>query len=165
MASRPVPTQYLTAGQEYLDALRSLGLTPNYLGWGWDIAAEQWLLVLVTPIVDAGGPLALNKLLFRAYNAKATPQQISPFIVRVFSPDIIPSDFWMLGDKNLSVSAVQSNEDWSPVKIENVQKTFLGLEMEMINSYQTLRPPQRRGYHDRRKDWNKFKGNVEKLAA
>jgi hypothetical protein len=62
MASRPVPTQYLTAGQEYLDALRSLGLTPNYLGWGWDIAAEQWLLVLVTPIVDAGGPLALNKL-------------------------------------------------------------------------------------------------------
>jgi hypothetical protein len=165
MVSRPVPTQYLTAGQEYLDALRTLGLTPNFLGWGWDIAAEQWLLVLVTPIVDTGGPLALNKLLFRAYNANATPQQISPFIVRVFSPDIIPSDFWILGDKMASISAVKGKQDWTPVKIDNVQKTFLGLELEMINSYQTLKPPKRRGYIERRKEWDKFKGNVDKLAA
>ena len=122
-------------------------------------------MVLVTPIVDAGGPLALNKLLFRAYNAKATPQEISPFIVRIFSPDIIPSDFWILGNKNLSVSAVKGKQDWTPVKIENAQKTFLGLELEMMNSYQTLPSMKRRGYHDRRRDWDKFKGNVEKLAA
>jgi hypothetical protein len=74
MVSRTVPAQYLMAGQDYLDALLSLGLIPAFLGWGWELSTGQWMLVLVTSIVDAGGPLALNKLLFRAYNAKATPK-------------------------------------------------------------------------------------------
>src|SRR5262245_48069179 len=110
MDSRPVPPQYLTAGQDYMDALVGLGLVPAFLGWGWDPLASQWLLVLVTCIVDAGGPLALNKLLFRAYNAKATPKEISPFIVRVFSPEIIPggarSNFWLLGEHSFNVRGV-----------------------------------------------------------
>jgi hypothetical protein len=63
------------------------------------------------------------------------------------------------------VSAVKDKQDWTPVRIENAQKTFLGLELEMINSYQTLRPTKQLGYHDRRRDWDKFKRNVEKLAA
>ena len=54
-----------------------------FLGWGCEIPSKQWLLVMVTSIVDVGGPLALNKLLLKAYNAKATPKEISPFIVRV----------------------------------------------------------------------------------
>src|SRR5215475_7475296 len=97
MDSRPVPAKYLTAGQDYLDALVSLGLVPHFLGWGWERETKEWLLVLVTSIVDAGGPLALNRLLFRAYNAKATPKEISPFIVRVYSPEVVPDDFWKMG--------------------------------------------------------------------
>jgi hypothetical protein len=66
--------------------------------------------VLVTSIVDAGGPLALNRLLFHAYNGKATPRQISPFIVRIISLEIVAvaggMDFWLLGEKNATVSAV-----------------------------------------------------------
>jgi hypothetical protein len=176
MDSRPVSPQYMKAGQEYLDALVALGLIPAFLGWGWDPLAKQWLLVLVTPIVEAGGPLALNRLLFRAYNAKATPKEISPFIVRVFSPEIIPggaqSQFWLLGEHSFTVQGVpgkvQNPKALEPQKVHNVQQTFMGLDLEMINSYQTLPGAVDRalaGYHDRRKQWQRFRNNVERLAA
>jgi hypothetical protein len=176
MDSKPVPAKYMTAGQDYLDSLVSLGLIPAYLGWGWDASAEQWLLVLVTSIVDAGGPLALNKLLFRAYNAKATPKEISPFMVRVFSPDLIPggtkAQFWLLGEKGLTVQGVPGKvkdpKALEPQKVLNLQVTFMGLEFEMINSYQTLPHAVDKalaGYHSRNKDWKRFKTRVERLAA
>lgn len=166
----------MKAGQDYLDALVSLGLIPAYLGWGWDPSAEQWLLVLVTSIIEAGGPLGLNTLLFRAYNAKATPKEISPFIVRVFSPEIIPegrrSQFWFLGDKKLTVQGVPGKvanpESLKTQNVMNVQITFMGLELEMINSYQTRPGAVDRalaGYHRRREDWVRFRRNVERLAA
>jgi hypothetical protein len=172
MDSRPVPDRYLKAGQDYLDALISLGLTPHFLGWGWEQSSKQWLLVLVTYIVDAGGPLALNRLLFRAYNAKATPKEISPFIVRVFSPDIIPADFWPLGlGKGATVSRVRhadGTKDRNPkiIPIQNFQKTFLGVDLELVNSYGNLPArPVRPKFMDRRKEWTRFKSNVERLAA
>jgi hypothetical protein len=170
MDSRPVPAKYLTAGQDYQDALVSLGLIPHFLGWGWERETKEWQLVLVTSIVDAGGPLALNRLLFRAYNAKATPKEISPFLVRIFSPDIIPLDFWPLGIKDLRISKVKrpgktEDDDWAPVRVENVQKTFLGIDLEQVSSYKTLPRPQRQGFMDRRKEWEKFKSKVERLAA
>lgn len=164
----------MRAGQEYLDAVVSLGLIPAFLGWGWDPAASQWLLVLVTSIVDAGGPLRLNRLLFRAYNAKATPKEISPFIVQIFSPEVIPTaggaDFWLLGEKNLTASPVPGKSDPSarPTKIENIQKKFMGLELESRNSYQTLpgaADKMLRGYHARHDDWQRFKRKIERLAA
>jgi hypothetical protein len=173
--SRPVPAEHLTAGQEYLDALVSLGLTPAFLGWGWDPVGKEWSLVLVTSIVDAGGPLALNRLLFRAYNAKATPKQISPFIVRVFSPELIAegkrSQFWLLGEKNFNINPVpgKSNPDApKSIPVTNVQQTFMGLDMEMVNSYQTLPGAVDKaleGYHARHHEWQRFKRRVEALAA
>jgi hypothetical protein len=176
MDSRPVPPKYLTAGKEYLEALVSLGLIPAFLGWGWETSAKQWLLVLVTPIIDAGGPLELNKLLFEAYNAKATPKEISPFIVRVFSPEIIggpDAQFWLLGEHNFTIQGVpgkvQNPNALTPQKVQNVQMTFMGIELEMINSYQTLPRAVDRAlklrYHDRLQDWRRFKTKVEKLAA
>jgi hypothetical protein len=175
MDSRPVPAKYLTAGQEYLDALVSLGLIPAYLGWGWDPIERQWLLVLVTSIVDAGGPLALNRLLFRAYNAKATPKEISPFIVRIFSPEVVSfaggSDFWLLdGGKNMVVNPVpgKSNPEARPTVVLNVQKRFMGLDLELINSYPALPGAvdnAQAGYHARHRDWQRFKRKVERLAA
>jgi hypothetical protein len=177
MASRPVPAQYLNAGQDYLEALLSLGLTPAFLGWGWDTHASTWALVLVTSVVEAGGPLALNKLLFKAYNAGATPKEISPFIVRVFSPEVVlslpsrlSSQFWILGEKNATIQPVPGKSDprARPTKIENIQMTFMGLDLEMVNSYQTKPGAADRalaGFHRRRQDWQRFKKNVERLAA
>jgi len=167
----------LTAGQEYLDALVALGLTPAFLGWGWDRAEKQWFLVLVTSIVDAGGPLALNRLLFRAYNAKATPKQISPFLVRVFSPEVIPggvqSQFWILRQKDLTVSTIPSEIGpgtalQTIADVKNFRYTFMGLELEMVNSYQTLPgalKKARAGYHERQREWQRFRRQVEALAA
>ena len=44
--------------------------------------------------------------------------------------------------------------------------TFLGLEFEMNNGYQTLRPMLvKQKYIDRRRSWERFRNNVEKLAA
>jgi hypothetical protein len=177
MASRQVPTNYLTAGQEYLDSLRALGLVPAYLGWGWDAVTSHWVLVLVTPIIEAGGPLALNKLLFKAYNAGATPKDISPFIVRVFSPEVVAaaagsirSQFWLLGSKNVIVTPVpgRSNPSSRPTKVDNLEIDLLGIHLEIINSYESAPNAKNRaksGYHDRRNEWQKFKKNVERLAA
>jgi hypothetical protein len=175
MDSRPVPPKYLTAGQDYLDALVSLGLIPAFLGWGWDASAQQWLLVLITSVVDAGGPLALNRLLFRAYNAKATPKEISPFIVRIFSPEVVQfaggSDFWLLGGgKNMMVNPVpgKSNPNARPTAVQNIQKKFMGLDLELVNSYAALPNAVDKalaGYHARHRDWQRFKTRVERLAA
>jgi hypothetical protein len=173
---RPVPTEYMRAGQDYLDALVDLGLVPAYLGWGWEPLEKQWLLVLVTSIIDAGGPLALNRLLFRAYNAKATPKEISPFIVRIFSPELIPggigAQFWLLGRENLSVQGVpgkvKNPEALKPVKVDNVQQTFMGIDLEMLNSYPTRPGAVEKalaGYHARHHEWQRFRRRVEALAA
>lgn len=163
MDSRPVPPEYLVAGANYLDALRKLDLNPNFLGWGWENASARWLLVMVTSIIDAGGPLALNKLLFEAYNAEATPKEISPFNVRVFSVDIVPDDLYMLGQRDLLINQ-KNGEPIENIKISNVQKTFMGIDLEMINSYQIRRNTKLK-YHVRRESWLKFKSNVERLAA
>jgi hypothetical protein len=96
--------------------------------------------------------------------------------VQVFSPDIIPggakSQFWLLGEKIFTVRGVPEKvkdpKALEPQRVTNVQQTFMGLELEMINSYQTLPGAVDKalaGYHARHHDWQKFKRNVERLAA
>jgi hypothetical protein len=74
------------AGRNYLAALRHLRLEPEALFWAYDKSIGQLVLVLVTSLFDFAGPLALTKLLFDAYNAAATPEEIDPFVVRLHSP-------------------------------------------------------------------------------
>jgi hypothetical protein len=183
MDSKPVSAEYLKAGQEYQDALIALGLIPYYLGWAWDNAGEEWNLALVTSVLDAGGPLRLNRLLFRAYNAKATPQTISPFIVRVLSPEVMPAEFWMMAyARNLTISHTGDRPDRpvkleNPIEIEDTRLEFLGLHFETSNGYEPKRPPTfikdpqfplaapKVKFFDRRHEWEKFRDNVERLAA
>lgn len=109
------------------------------------------------------GLLAPNELLFKEYNAKATPKDISPFAVRVFSTEIVPDELYMLGSRDLIINR-KNSQQIEPIKIQNMQRSFLGYELEMINSYQFLRHQKLR-YHERRASWNRFKTAVEKLAA
>ncbi|MBO0140755.1 hypothetical protein JZX87_06175 [Agrobacterium sp. Ap1] len=102
MDSENLSPALLRAGQEYLASLRRLRLNPEGLLWarvnetqmvkdsatGMQFDAGglgEWHLVLVTGAIDEAGPSALNELLFKAYDASATPKEISPFIVEVMS--------------------------------------------------------------------------------
>lgn len=100
MDSEDLSTTLLKAGEEYLAALRRLHLEPDGLLWARENEVRtsedpdgktetnnlgDWHLVLVTSTIDVAGPLAMNALLFKAYNLSATPQEISPFIVDVMS--------------------------------------------------------------------------------
>lgn len=140
MDSRPVPTRYLKAGDAYLQSLQRLGLNPDFLGWGWEDEAQQWVLVLVTSMIDAGGPLALNEQLFKAYNARVTPPDISPFFVRIFSPAIVPQDLDKSGELN-----------------------FPGIHLAAAASYCNF--PTRRPDIDGSEQWNRFRSAVERLVA
>jgi hypothetical protein len=163
MARPNLPAERLKAGEKYLASLRSLGLHPHFLGWGWEKAVKQWVLVLVTSIVDAGGPLALNRLLFAAYNASATPRDISPFVVRVYSPDIVPELLFLLMDREFHVTGRDGRKRGTVSgKLEPV--TFHGVEHAAENTYSTPRR-RARDFHARRGEWQRFKANVERLAA
>jgi hypothetical protein len=163
MASKAVSAEYLSASRDYLAALQRLGLRPLFLGWGLETETERWVLGVVTSIVEAGGPLALNRLLFKAYNAKATPKDISPFIVRVYSPEIAPNEFYLLADKDIKINSV--NQEVKDIGVSNVQFDFLGVHYERINACIIPRRVQRPKYHETREEWQRFKRNVEKLAA
>ncbi len=75
------------AGRAYLAALQKLGLDPEGLFWARDNFDNRLILILVTRYFDIVGPTALSNLLFKAYNAAATPKEIDPFIVDLHSPD------------------------------------------------------------------------------
>jgi hypothetical protein len=165
MDSRPVPTEHLNAGADYLAAIRKLGLDPVYLGWGWERETSRWVLAMVTSIVDAGGPLALNELLFQAYNAEATPKEISPFIIRVLSPEMMPlSQFHLLSTPDLRIATVNGAPRPEIPPIGNVRMTVFGIDLEMRNSYSASGKPIAK-YGAKREAWQRFKRQVEKLAA
>jgi hypothetical protein len=170
MASPEVSAEYLKAGADYLRAVRELGMRPIMVGWGWETATSNWNLMVVTSIVEAGGPFALNRLLFKAYNVEATPKEISPFIVRVFAPEIVPPMTLLVGQNELKIARVQdkfgkekNQGDWGK-SIGEVSTTFMGLELRTKNMYHIPAQPKK-GYHDRRHEWQMFKRNVERLAA
>ncbi len=79
----------LEAGREYLVALRKLGFNPEALLWagvGAEAADGAMELLIVTTWTDNVGPKAIYDLLFEAYDASATPKEIDPFTVTLFSP-------------------------------------------------------------------------------
>ncbi len=79
----------LKAGREYLIALRKLGFEPNALLWagvGDSREHGRMELLIVTSWADHIGPKAIYDLLFEAYDASATPKEIDPFSVTLFSP-------------------------------------------------------------------------------
>lgn len=86
MAVRKLDDLRLKAGSDYLSALISLGLEPDGLFWAFEKAESRWVLALVTNYFDVAGPLNLSEVLFKAYRAAATPREIDPFMVRMFSP-------------------------------------------------------------------------------
>lgn len=162
MASEALPAGYLNAGREYLTALRSLGLHPEFLGWGRQKVSSQWMLVMVTAAIEIGGPLALTELLFKAHNLRATPAEISPFIVRVFGARTI----WapkLRELANVGPDAKITNELGQTFSIESIGQDIADLHLESRDAY--LIPPERSSREKSANEWRRFKKNVDRLAA
>lgn len=174
----------LKAGSEYLAALKRLRLDPEGLLWSrvnetrdvhdghgnslpGDYPDGAWHLVLITSAIDEAGPLAMQDMLFKAYNLCATPREISPFIVEVMSSR---SPFYagLLQALNTDVPLIF---DGGPDRRQSVVADRLGhpvmvyglwFDRKWIYQLTGLAPPKQR---DRRRQWLDFTQSVNGLAA
>ncbi len=156
------------AGAEYLTALEGLGLRPEALFWAYDNIEQRFVLVLATEMFDFKGPLAVSQLLFKAFNAAATPKEIDPFVVRLHSPDhaiIREFDGWKFsGSDNVPHYGLDPtrNASWVPGAIMNVESGGLTFNTGWVYRY---RLPKRIKQVEMMRRWRRFSSNVDRLAA
>ena len=158
MADRTLPAGFIEAGQRYDKSLKALGLKADGLFWAWDKTLGDFVLVLVTRHFDHAGPLELFRLLTRAYNLSATPTEISPFVVRVHSPDqeIIRN--------LLTIDA----HDSQGKRVEYMTARGEIADIEYVNHWVYYWPNSKSKKPNpvaRSREWHRFKDNIEKLAA
>jgi hypothetical protein len=159
------------AGAAYLKSLEALGLRPDALFWAFDKIEQRFVLILATEMFDFKGPLPIADLLFRAYNACATPKEIDPFVVRLHSPEhavIRQYEAWNKPD--IAVTNKDglplTNEDGSPLqKPVLVHGVVLG-EVEFRHAwvYRFQLPPKRKS-GDLVRRWRNLESSVDRLAA
>lgn len=159
MAELALPDGDLKAGADYCAALNRLGFSLDSLLWAFDELSGEFALVLITQHVDHAGPLALFELLVKAYNSSATPKEISPFDVRVFSPAQPIVDELRNACRQDRDMGEASGED-VPYRISSGERilTFRPTWLYYLHPVE-LEPT------DRTRDWDRFRSKVEKLAA
>ena len=150
------------AGARYLEALRKLGLEPVALFWAYDAAVKHFVLVLITEFFDLKGPYEISKLLFKAYNAAATPQEIDPFIVRLHSP------------AQSAIRSLRMPTHIRPVDQRTGRPTGTAVEIKTSTHGDLTVSPQwtykfgrvsKKISVDLRRRWSRFERNVTDLAA
>jgi hypothetical protein len=152
------------AGKDYWDALRKLGLEPDGLFWAHD-GKLGFVLVLITEMFDYKGPLEISKLLFKAYNAAATPREVDPFIVRLHSPEqtIVRDSFPMgVSPSVQKVNEVTKLPEGSPTAIKNVKFGDFTMSHDWVYKFKL---PDKKKTIDLGRRWSRFERNVERLAA
>ncbi|TBE20544.1 hypothetical protein [Rhizobium ruizarguesonis] len=189
MDSADLSPALLKAGQKYLDSLRRLRLQPQGLLWSRlnklrsvklnsagnisemmaDSPTGDWHLILITSAIDEGGPSALNELLFKAYDASATPQEISPFIVEVMS-DKSPFVQHLLsalnnptGPTSFSYTTEDGRAVTQPIDNDSGQTLIGGMWFDRKWIYYLTGLRERNA--DRKRHWREFKQSVNALAA
>lgn len=157
------------AGAEYLTALQKLGLDPECLFWADDEIIGLPILVLVTRQIDSVGPLALSKLLFKAYNAAATPQEINPFLLRLHSPEqsLIRELTTILKTKpTFELQLANGSQSSLPGQpLETKLLAFGGLKFKREWIYKWNIGAKRESSVYMLRQWHVFSDNVESLAA
>lgn len=147
------------AGQEYLEALKKLGLDPEGLLWAYDHIIEKMVLILITPIYDIAGSLTLRRTLIKAYNLAATPKEITPFIVRLHSPD--QTIVGALSDLlNVMKLATQNNPNLNVEKDKSFG--FLGEFLTQQNFIYKFEI-KKKNRETQMRQWKRFNDNIEKL--
>lgn len=85
MATNELTETHMIAAREFTDSLSTIGFDMDAVFWGYDEEDERYVLIVVTDVFDAKGPLEIYQQIFKAYNASLTPKEIDPFSVRVLS--------------------------------------------------------------------------------
>jgi len=159
MDTPALPVGYYEEGGRYLASVEALGLRPAAFFWAFDRVTETFVLVLITEEFDAVGPLALSKILFKAYIAEATPRAIDPFIIRLHSPHhqivqamdkIMPLKYTSAGPGAPAARAIT---------------TVAGLEIDGDWVYRFDKPLSTAKTTDVLRRWRRFERNIDKVAA
>lgn len=168
MDTPALPVDYFEEGDRYLAAVEALGLRPAAFFWAFDRITETFVLVLIIEEFDAVGPLALSKILFKAYNAEATPRAIDPFIIRLHSPhhQIVREMEKIMPLKFEQGAAIFKNGHPEPVaKAIRAVTNVGGLEIDGDWVYRFDKPLSTVRTVDVLRRWRRFERNVETMAA
>jgi len=176
MVAPKLEQNYMQAAHEFSNVLERLGFDMEAVFWGYDDNEERHILIIVTDVFDAQGPLEISKQIFRAYNASLTPKEIDPFVVVLFSPrqtfavkcltminnewtfcrnfDERPSSYAMVNEHVRSVSASISQVDSEGIM---VKPEWVVMSRGMHKTRKTVEINRR---------WHSFKRHIdEKIAA
>ena len=153
----------LRAGREYHEALCKLGFHPDAVLWatagGQPDDQPRMELLLVTSWADIIGPKAVYDLLFEAYEASATPQEIDPFIVSLFSPETQVSRDIAGGMRTLRSPEFANNPDSRPMFV-------LGLfDYSTIPDWVIHYAPRKSTRFEAARRFGAFERNVHRLVA
>ena len=151
----------IAAGKEYLAVLRKLGFYPDALLWAGVGGAKDpeapMELLIVTTWTDNVGPRPIYDLLFEAYDASATPREIDPFIVSLFSPQTqVAKDLW---GGLAAVGSEKKLREGVPVLVLGMMDYFTTPEWVIF-----ARPSRSSAFDDARR-FRAFQANIAKLAA
>lgn len=161
MAGYTLPPDHLNAGGDYLAALKKLGLQPEGLLWAYDRTVSEFVLVLVTGQFDFVGPTAIYETLTRAYNLAATPAAISPFILRLHSPQQeIVRELRTAYGWDIRVDALTPAPHPVSIDIE-LNAGDLTFRVEWVYHLREFKVAPM----ERARRWRRFQSNVSKLAA
>ena len=161
MDTPELPENLNSAGRAYYDALRKLGFDPEGLLWAYDYEAEKFRLWLVWSGLDRFGPLAMSRLLFRAYRAAALPTEIDPFTVYVVPPEHVIAQ--------MSEHIIKSHEEKSQIVETQLQMGSDEIDSKPLNLLSTdwIYHIQRKRFNVKKvnRDWRQFNENIGALAA
>ena len=173
------------AGAEYLKALQSLRFQPDVLCWSNELldiedvgAGTEKRLTIISSLVDAVGAKAIYELLFQAYDASATPKEINPFIVSIYSPksiagmqvlNMLTGDMLKIAYQKVKEAREQGQSSTGTALIPAVAWPADGMPvipqvMPMLEGIYMVRKGKISTVHDRTR-FDRFRQQVEKLAA
>ena len=157
------PTR-VQAGREYTRSLVSLGLDPDLSCWVYLPTEDRAELAIVTTMVDRIGPLKLYDTLFTAYEMSATPRNLNPFDVSLYSPRTALGLDLLTAIRLDKYGRNAWDADQRPLW-ENAYVVGLN-ETKVVAGVGIYRTRVYRENADRdRVRWKKFKANVDALAA
>lgn len=174
MATDELTETHMAAAKEFSKSLSDIGFDMDGVFWAYDKEDERHVLIVVTDVFDAKGPLEISRQIFKAYNASLTPKEIDPFIVRLLSTNQVDArELLGMASSDWTVKHYKKGTSEFSIRKNIANGNTLELE-EFTVSDVTIRPEwvvmikahhKVRKTHEINRKWDFFKRNLDKLAA